>query len=357
MATHEPFIVQIIPYDGIGGVEIAAATVEPGSYDGFRFGKAFIASKQGAAAAAEGIIETGFSSENDPRAYIRLIRKLLAERADILLLSLWRSCLVGLVVKLLRPRTKLVLFLHNVVDAHPLDAAITRITSRFAVQTWADSASTARQRLPRRASAGIRAISFLAERLPAVTAATPAPHFISWGRLHPRKNLGLAINFFAEIHALYPAARFTIIGPDGGEEQKLRQKVAELKLCSSISFFGPASHEQIIDETRRNSFFLQTSNAEGMAMATVEAMQLGLVPVVTSVGEIASYVRHGENGIIFSDVPQAFVAVEDLLSNQERYNAMRAAAINAWDKQLLYRESFVKACCRLAKRAATKALS
>ena len=37
------------------------------------------------------------------------------------------------------------------------------------------------------------------------------------------------------------------------------------------------------------SFYLQTSKFEGFAMSVVESMMMGLVPVVTPVGEIGRY--------------------------------------------------------------------
>ena len=49
-----------------------------------------------------------------------------------------------------------------------------------------------------------------------------------------------------------------------------------------------------------------------MAFSVVEAMQLGLVPVVTAVGEIRAYCHNGQNAVRIETDEQA---VEDVLQS------------------------------------------
>lgn len=343
-----PEIVHVIPYDGLGGVETAAASVAAGPYAGFVFRKAYLASK-GPAAPRPYVYEPGIGPENNPIAFLYTIRHLLRVRPAVLVLSLWRSCIVGLAVKVLRPRTRLVVFLHNVRDANWVDALLTRVTTRIADAVWADSAATAAQRLGPAWASRTRAISFLARRLEAVPRDGPSPQFVTWGRLHPRKRIDLALDFFALVHARHPDARFTIIGPDQGEQPMLESKVAELGLADAVRFVGPADLAQIVEHARAASFFVQTSRFEGMGMAVVEAMQLGLAPVVTPVGEIASYVEDGRNGVWFADPAAAHDRVEQLLADPAAYAAMRAAAARTWRDHPLYRDAFLAACGDLVR--------
>ncbi|EFH2676779.1 glycosyltransferase, partial [Escherichia coli] len=46
---------------------------------------------------------------------------------------------------------------------------------------------------------------------------------------------------------------------------------------------------------------LQFSHFEGMAMSVVDAMQVGVIPIVNNVGEIPNYVKNNINGIILDD--------------------------------------------------------
>jgi glycosyltransferase involved in cell wall biosynthesis len=117
-----------------------------------------------------------------------------------------------------------------------------------------------------------------------------------------------------------------------------------LGLNDAITFSGAATHDEIAVFARNASFYIQTSQYEGMAMSVVEAMQMGLVPVVTAVGEIRSYCRNGYNGIVVESDQQSVEAILQLLHSKERYQALRSAAIATWKDQPLYRDSILQAC-------------
>lgn len=348
-----PHIVHVIPYDGIGGVEIATASVDAGRYPGFVFTKAFIAT-MGKMVNRPYVYQSGCGPENNPRAFIRTIRYLLKAKPQVLVLSLWRSCIVGLIVKALRPRTRLIVFLHNTRHSNRVDAILTQATARVASGIWADSASSAEERLGPAWVSRTRPISFLTRRVARVSGDEPCPHFVTWGRLHPRKRIEMALDFFALLHARHPHARFTIIGPDRGEGAMLRAKVVSLGLQHAVRFAGPADLDRIAQEASQCAFFIQTSRAEGMGMAVVEAMQFGLVPVVTPVGEIGTYVSDGHNGICFTSPEDTLEKVEHLLANPEAYRAMSLATTRTWQGHPLYRDEFLAACGELAAEVATR---
>jgi glycosyltransferase involved in cell wall biosynthesis len=253
-------------------------------------------------------------------------------------------------VKALRPRTRLVVFLHNIRDSNWVDAALTRAAARVADSIWADSVSTATQRLGPGSASRVRPISFLTTRIDKVAGDRAAAQFITWGRLHPRKRIGLALEFFALVHARHPDARFAIIGPDRGEQPMLEAKVAELGLSDAVRFLGPADLSEIARHAASASFFVQTSRFEGMGMAVVEAMQLGLVPVVTPVGEIGTYVEDGRNGIWFTDPQAACERIGQLLAEPAAYRALSQAAADTWRGRPLYGDEFIAACTDIAAK-------
>jgi glycosyltransferase involved in cell wall biosynthesis len=336
-------IIHVIPYDGIGGVEVAASSVAAGPYPQFRLERAYIASKK-IPVTRTGIYESGVAGENHPIAFLRTIAHLLHARPDVLVLSLWRSCIVGITVKLLRPRTRLVLFLHNIRHSNAVDAVLTRITARIADAIWADSASTAVQRLGPAFAERARPISFLTARIDPIAQVRPGPSFITWGRLHPRKRIELALDFFALVRARHSDATFVIIGPDRGEGAMLHAKVAALGLEGAVRFLGPADLSEIMRHAALASFFVQTSRAEGMGMAVVEAMQMGLVPVVTPVGEIGSYVADGRNGVWFETPSAALDKVDRLIADPAAFSKMSDAATATWRDRPLYGDEFIAAC-------------
>ena len=68
------------------------------------------------------------------------------DRPDVLIVSLWRSAIVGVLAKLLRPNLKLVVFIHNATDVHWLDFIFTRLAISLAHEVWADSQASQRSR-------------------------------------------------------------------------------------------------------------------------------------------------------------------------------------------------------------------
>lgn len=283
-------------------------------------------------------------------------RKIVADRVDVLIVSLWRACIVGAIVKMVSPDVKLVLFLHCATDAHVLDRIATRAAAWFAEEIWADSQATLTRRLASTKLERSRVISFLVRRFEAAPPSRARASFIFWGRLTAQKGLEHALRLFACLHAKEPDARFRIIGPDGGSLASLKTLSETLGLRNAVIFCAAATHNEIADFARDASFYLQTSRYEGMAMSVMEAMQMGLVPVVTAVGEIGSYCRNDHNAIIIESDAQAITNVLDLLRSPRRYERLRAAAIDSWKQQPLYRDSMLKACGELVDRLSLGAI-
>ena len=79
-------------------------------------------------------------------------------------------------------------------------------------------------------------------------------------------------------------------------------------------------------------------------MSVVEAMQMGVVPIVTAVGEIGSYCQSGENSVVIDTEELAIESVLTLLACDAQYKAMRSKAIATWNDVPRYAESVLHAC-------------
>ena len=185
---------------------------------------------------------------------------------------------------------------------------------------------------------------FVTRRFDVLPAREVRPDFIFWGRINVEKGLERALRIFADILRQNPAAKFWIIGPEGGDLQATQQLCKVLGVVNEVVFLGAATLDEIAGHARKASFYLQTSRFEGMAMSVVEAMQLGLVPIVTPVGEIPSYCGHGVNALIVESDQQVVEEVRALLSSNEKYQGMRLSGIEAWTDRPLYAESVLQAC-------------
>lgn len=84
-----------------------------------------------------------------------------------------------------------------------------------------------------------------------------------------------------------------------------------------------------------------------MAMSVVEGMQLGLVPIVTPVGEIANYCEHEKSALFVDNDEQVQEQIWNLLQNPKSYQVMRHNAISVWSDVPTYAESIFNETRRL----------
>ena len=101
--------------------------------------------------------------------------------------------------------------------------------------------------------------------------------------------------------------------------------------------------EKLADES---SFYLQTSKFEGFAMSVVESMMMGLVPVVTPVGEIRRYCNSKNSIIVYSNM-EAVRDIVLILRNNINFSQKSNLAAQTWSGKTYYRDSVIKNCNRL----------
>lgn len=356
-ASRPATVAHLIPYDGIGGVEVAARSLvagdHPGPGGGLRVVKLFVSRRGGGAADGLHVWTGPRDSEWAPGNYLSAVAELRRRCPDLVIVSLWRSCIVALLAKLSMPRLRLVAFLHLNETVHLPDRLLNRLVMELATEIWADSDSTLAARLPARLRRKGRVISFLTERLERAMQGPAAPRFIFWGRLHPQKGLGRALDIFAAVAATRPEARFTVIGPDMGSAAALRAQACALGVADRVAFTGPMDRAAIFARAADHAFYLQPSLTEGMAMSVVEAMQLGLIPVVAPVGEIPRYCRDGKNALVVTpQMPAGQVAarITALLDASDRAERMAQAARETWAARPLYCDDVLAACRALLGR-------
>ncbi|WP_288413681.1 glycosyltransferase [uncultured Sphingomonas sp.] len=342
-------ILHLVPMDALGGVETAARSAAEADGLACDFTLMFMAGRS-MATRRDRIIDHPGRRHNSPLAYLASVRDILRLRPDVLICSLWRSMLVGIIVKLLRPSTRLVCFLHSTTWVHAADRLAHDVGMRLADAIWADSAATLRTR----ASAldrPTRIISFVTRHRNAVPHERPQPRFVGWGRLHEQKGIDRSLQVIAALVASGIDARMEIWGEDHGALPELRELARRLGIADHVAFPGTATQADLPGLARGHAFFLQLSRVEGMGMSVVEAMQLGLVPVVTAVGQVADYVEDGRNGIIADPAtPEATAAaLAALLGDPARYRAMAQAAVQTWRTVRLYADDVCDAGMALAQ--------
>ncbi|MFM7590451.1 MAG: glycosyltransferase, partial [Isosphaeraceae bacterium] len=121
-----------------------------------------------------------------------------------------------------------------------------------------------------------------------------------------------------------PGARLRLIGA-GPMEPILRQLTESLDISPVVEFAG--ARGDVESELRRASVFLLPSREEGLSMALLEAMALGMPVVVSDIPGNRTLVRQGETGLMAPvDDPQMLAeAILKAISGQPAILSMANA--------------------------------
>jgi glycosyltransferase involved in cell wall biosynthesis len=105
-----------------------------------------------------------------------------------------------------------------------------------------------------------------------------APRAVFVGRLAPEKGLDTLLAAWPLVRDQQPRAQLTLVG-EGPERSALESQAAVLRLEGSVRFVGRCDAPESV--LRASDLFVLPSREEGMSIALLEAMALG-IPVVAS---------------------------------------------------------------------------
>jgi glycosyltransferase involved in cell wall biosynthesis len=136
-------------------------------------------------------------------------------------------------------------------------------------------------------------------------------------RLHERKRPTLFVEAAAELLAEGNAARFSMVGPDGGEAAHVCGAINRLgDYSSAIVWEGPLAPDETGERMVRASIYVLPSIDEPFPMSVLEAMAVGLPVVVTESCGLADVVRQSGSGIVVDHSKQSLVdAMRTLLDD------------------------------------------
>jgi glycosyltransferase involved in cell wall biosynthesis len=141
----------------------------------------------------------------------------------------------------------------------------------------------------------------------------PGRSLIIWvGRICEVKRL----DRFLELAKMCPDLNFQIIGPEDGSEYS-RRIISRAKEIPNISFYGPATYEQLTEFYLRASCLCSTSDFEGFPNTYLEAWSFGL-PVITTF-DPDNIIAEKNLGAMASDVPGLAQALRKLLESSAQW--------------------------------------
>jgi len=154
-------------------------------------------------------------------------------------------------------------------------------------------------------------------------AAEPAgpPVIFALGRLVPKKGFDVLIRALAEVAPGRPDLTLEIAG-DGPERAALEALARDLGVGAAVRFLGVVGRDAVLASLRRATVFalpcrLDGSDRDGIPVALMEAMAVGVPVVSTRISGVPELVESGGSGLLVpaGDAPALARALSRLLGN------------------------------------------
>jgi colanic acid/amylovoran biosynthesis glycosyltransferase len=85
---------------------------------------------------------------------------------------------------------------------------------------------------------------------------------------------------------------------DGASRKRLQRLVEDLKITHRVHFLGHLTEEQVIDELRACDVFVLSSFVEGVPVAAMEAMAMGVPVIATNIAGTSELIEDGKTGLL-----------------------------------------------------------
>ncbi len=150
--------------------------------------------------------------------------------------------------------------------------------------------------------------------------------FVGW--IIPEKGVIDLLDAFVAVRDRFSEARLRLIGPLFHRESFWKQEIAQRGLADHVQILGPMhDRNELIREVGSSAVFVLPSHAEGLPVALLEAMSLGVACVATEVGAIPDLLDMGKAGVVVpAHSPDAIAAhIVHLLADSQTRNKFAAA--------------------------------
>jgi len=146
------------------------------------------------------------------------------------------------------------------------------------------------------------------------------------GNFAPDKNIPAWLETAAEVKRRRGSLAAVLVGEK--PSRRIAALVDRLSLTDDLEFTGPLFSNELDTKYMNARVLLLTSRWEGLPMAALEAMVVGVPVVATDIGDIRDLVEDGENGYLVpvGDVEEAVKAVKRLLDDDTLYLRMSKRA-------------------------------
>ena len=148
---------------------------------------------------------------------------------------------------------------------------------------------------------GVDCVALQASRTDLISTATlpgsSSLRLVCTGRMVAAKGHRILLEALASMAAKGIEFSCVLIG-DGPERTSLQNLTAQLGIAERIQFLGAMAHSETLAEVAKADVFVLASFAEGLPVALMEAMALGVPCVSTTIAAIPELIHQGENGLL-----------------------------------------------------------
>ncbi len=266
-----------------------------------------------------------------PFNYLKALYYVLKFKPDVIITSLWKAAPIGILTKLINSRIKYIEFIHNSDYFHSFDKFFTRLGLKLADIIFCDSISTKTFIEKQIHQKPIEIISFLRFQSPKQW--KPKQHIslkaLYMGRFHEQKRIDRLVLLVKKLMDAGIYFQVDLYGRDDGTMDLIKKLIKENQLETNIFLKGEIASDKVQELFSNYDFYFQTSDIEGMAMSVVEAMQHGLICVITNVGEIYNYAKNNYNAIVINENCNLTATVEQIKNICNNLNAANSISQNA----------------------------
>lgn len=163
-------------------------------------------------------------------------------------------------------------------------------------------------------------------------------YIVSCSVVRKVKRLNLLIDALVELEKRNISYSWTHIG--GGPEFENIKKMAKNKLnMDNVNFTGFVKNQEVLNWYKNNpsTVFVNLSSSEGVPVAIMEAISMGLPVIATDVGGTREIVESGCNGYLLnkncsiSQIVECFIEFRTI--DENAYNKMCKNALDIWNER------------------------
>lgn len=158
---------------------------------------------------------------------------------------------------------------------------------------------------------------------------------ISIGRLAPEKGFDDLIDVFNIVFKERANWKLNIIG-DGNDKEKIKERINEYKLGSSVTLHGYKSKEYISKQFMKSSIYAMGSHEESFGLVLIEAQSFGIPCVAfNSARGACEIIKNNENGYLISNRSKQEMA-EKIIKLIDDIELRKSMGMKSYENSLIY---------------------